>query len=115
MESKPKPGIVDISKETPYGLFKLQALRSEYTGFGVQVAVYKKYAGVMAHVALLQENWFKNILVFVEPSDSGEATYKIILGPFPDMPTAESYKKHALQKGMKECFLVNLNTIKPAK
>lgn len=94
------------------GLYKIQVLKMDNKGFGVQVATFTNYDGVMKYVAALQESWHRNAMVYV--SGSGEAAvYKIILGPFPDKETANSYSDSfkSKQKGASG-FVVDLNTMK---
>jgi len=69
----------------------------------------------MKKVAELQGKWFKNILMSVEKGTAGKKKYKIILGPFPDLATATSYKNHAKRKKKIDGFVVNLESIKAAK
>ncbi len=91
-----------------YDLYKIQLLRPERAGFGVQVASLSQYEYVMKQVAELQENWFNNILVSVEKGSEGKPMYKIILGPFADRTTAESYKRELKKNKKIEGFVVEL-------
>ncbi|MFT4664964.1 MAG: rare lipoprotein A [Polaribacter sp.] len=95
-----------------YDLYKVQLLRPERTGFGVQVASLTNYANVMKQVAELQEKWFKNILISVEKGKKGQPVYKILLGPFPDRATAKSYEKDLKRKKKIDGFIVALDSIK---
>ncbi len=94
-----------------FDLYKVQVLRPERTGYGVQVASLTKYENVLKQVAELQEKWFKNILVSVEPGAEGKPLYKTILGPFPDRATAKSYQKQLKKKKGISGFIVDLSTI----
>jgi len=92
------------------GLYKIQLIRPEKTGYGVQVAYLSDYESVFRQVADLQSDWFKNILVSV--SGKGDATkYRIILGPFPDAKTADAYKASLLKKKKRKGFVVDLSTL----
>ena len=92
------------------GLYKIQLIRPEKTGFGVQVASMSDYENVFRQVADLQSDWFKNILISV--SEKGTKTnYRIILGPFPDAKTAEAYKASLLKKKKRKGFVVDLSTL----
>ena len=92
------------------GLYKIQLIRPEKTGYGVQVAYLTDYESVFRQVADLQSDWFKNILVSV--AGKGEATkYRIILGPFPDAKTADAYKASLLKKKKRKGFVVDLSTL----
>lgn len=92
------------------GLYKIQLIRPEKTGYGVQVAFLSDYESVFRQVTDLQSDWFKNILISV--SGKGDATkYRIILGPFPDAKSAEAYKTSLLKKKRKKGFVVDLSTL----
>ncbi len=95
-----------------YDLYKVQILRPEKSGFGVQVASLSNYANVMKQVAELQEKWFKNILISVEKGAKDQPVYKILLGPFPDRATAKSYEKDLKRKKKIDGFIVDLSTVK---
>ncbi len=92
------------------GLYKIQLIRPEKTGYGVQVAYLSDYESVFRQVADLQSDWFKNILVSVTGKGS-ETKYRIILGPFPDAKTAEAYKASLLKKKKRKGFVVDLSTL----
>ncbi len=95
-----------------YDLYKVQILRPERGGYGVQVASLTNYANVMKQVAELQEKWFKNILISVEEGTNNQPVYKILLGPFPDRATAKSYEKDLKRKKRIDGFIVDLSAIK---
>lgn len=98
-----------------FDLYKIQVLRPEKKGFGVQVASFSDYSNVMKKVAELQGQWFKNILVSVEKGTDGKPIYKLILGPFPDQKTATAYKKAAKKNKKLNGFVVSLADIKAEK
>lgn len=110
-----KFALVTAKNYNEYDLYKIQVLRPEKKGFGVQVASFSDYANVMKKVAELQGQWFKNILVSVEKGKNGAPIYKLILGPFPDQATATSYKKHAKKNKKIIGFVVDLGNIKAEK
>lgn len=89
----------------PGELYKINLLKPEREGYGLQVAVMKDVDNAMRKVAELQKDFFKNVLMM-----SDKSGYKIILGPFPDVATAESYKKSAKKKKM-QGFIINLKTM----
>jgi rare lipoprotein A len=95
-----------------YDLYKIQLVRPARTGFGVQVASLTQYENVMMQVAELQENWFNNILVSVERGSENKPIYKLILGPFPDRATAESYKTQLKKNKKIQGFVVDLSVKK---
>lgn len=110
--SSQKAARVTAKNYLDYDLYKIQLLRPERKGFGVQVASLTKYENVMKHVAQLQEGWFNNILVSVEKGKDNKPIYKLILGPFEDRTTAESYKKRLKTKKKITGFVVDLASIK---
>jgi len=92
-----------------YDLYKIQLVRPARTGFGVQVASLRQYENVLKQVAQLQEKWFNNILISVEKGADDKTIYKLILGPFPDRATAESYKKELKTNKKMDGFVVDLS------
>lgn len=99
-------------KQDEYGLYKVQVLPSEPNGYGVQIATFTQYSNVLMRVSELQNQYFKNILVSVEPGKKEDETiYRVILGPFPDRETAESYKANLTIKKVKG-FVVDLSELK---
>jgi len=98
-----------------YDLYKVQLTRPAKEGYGVQIGVFSDYNNTMKLVAELQGQWFKNILMSIEKGKEGAKKYKLILGPFPDMATATSYKKHAKKNKKLDGFVVSLANIKAAK
>jgi rare lipoprotein A len=93
------------------GLYKMEIYKLEPKGFGVQVAGYSDYESVVKQISVLQKNWFKGALVFVDDI-KGKPYYKIIMGPFFSKEEAESYKESIKSKyGVKDAFIVNLDNI----
>jgi len=93
------------------GLYKMEIYKLEPKGFGVQVAGYSDYESVVKQISVLQKNWFKGALVFVDDI-KGKPYYKIIMGPFFSKEEAESYKESIKSKyGVKDAFIVNLENI----
>ena len=93
------------------GLYKMEIFKLEPKGFGVQVAGYSDYESVVKQISVLQKNWFKGALVFVDDL-KGKPYYKVIMGPFFSKEEAESYKESIKSKyGVKDAFTVNLETI----
>ena len=93
------------------GLYKMEIFKLEPKGFGVQVAGYSDYESVVKQISVLQKNWFKGALVFVDDL-KGKPYYKVIMGPFFSKEEAESYKESIKSKyGVKDAFIVNLETI----
>jgi rare lipoprotein A len=111
VKKKPEGPNFEVSNMETEGLYKIQVLKVEQRGFGVQVATYTNYDSVLKQVAVLQNNWFKNILVYVAGTGD-DASYKVVLGPFLDEATADSYKANIKKKYKIEGFVVNLNNLK---
>ncbi|MEM8525310.1 MAG: septal ring lytic transglycosylase RlpA family protein [Bacteroidota bacterium] len=91
-----------------YGLYKIQVMRPEKKGFGVQVASYSTYDNVMKQIADLQAKWFDDIFVNIEPGKDGNSSYKIILGQFDNQKAAEVYKANLKKKHRINGFVVNI-------
>lgn len=114
-EVAPEFQLVTGKDYNQYDLYKVQLTRPAKEGYGVQIGVFSDYDNTMKRVAELQGQWFKNILMSIEKGADGKKKYKLILGPFPDMKTATSYKKHAKKNKKLDGFVVNLGEIKAAK
>ena len=99
--------LVKGSNYQTYDLYKIQLLRPKKEGYGVQVASLTQYEFVLKKVAELQEKFFKNVLISVEKGSSAPV-YKIILGPFPDLSTASSYKRSIAKRYKMKGFVVSL-------
>jgi rare lipoprotein A len=107
--------IQEAAKMETGGLYKMQVLKLEPKGFGVQVAGYSDYESVVQQVAVLQENWFKGAMVFVDHLN-GKAYYKIIMGPFFTKEEADSYCNNLKKKyNVKDAFVVALDQMKASK
>ena len=72
------------------GLYKLQTLKVQPKGFGLQIAAFSEYESMLKELAELQKNWVSTALVYVDESQ-GKPVYKIILGPFNTKAQADSY------------------------
>jgi rare lipoprotein A len=83
-----------------YDLYKTSTFIPKASGYGVQVGTYHNLQNVFKLTARLQENWFSNIMLTRE-TDGGKLTYKVIIGPFKERESANSYKKNAAKKGVK--------------
>ncbi|MCH2044028.1 MAG: septal ring lytic transglycosylase RlpA family protein [Saprospiraceae bacterium] len=108
----PKIAVIgEASKMETGGLYKMQVLKLENQGYGVQVAGYSDYETVVKQVSVLQKNWFKGALVFVDKLN-GKPYYKVILGPFYTKEEADSYKNNIRKKyDMKDAFVVDLKAL----
>ncbi len=102
--------VIDLSNETET-IYYFRALRPQKEGYGVQVGVISNENAVLKEILKYEKKWLNNILISVEKAADNKSTYKFILGPFPDMPTAQSYKKHSKKKGLNG-FVVNLADLK---
>lgn len=107
---KPKAelDVIEEAKQMDVGgLYKMQVLKLEPRGYGVQVATYSDYDGVLTQIATLQDNWFKGAMVFVDEKE-GKRMYKVILGPFFTKPEAQSYHESLKKKYGIKGFVVSL-------
>lgn len=117
--SKPAPkqklNVLEEAKEMEVGgLYKMQVLKLEPKGFGVQIATYSDYDGVLTQIAALQDNWFKGAMVFVDEKEE-KRRYKVILGPFFTKPEANSYEQSLKKKYGIKGFVVSLEELQAAK
>jgi rare lipoprotein A len=108
----PKEGLVVEAKDMQTGgLYKMQVLKLESTGFGVQVAGYSDYESVVQQLAVLQRNWFKGATVFVDELN-GKPYYKVILGPMTTRAEASSYCENIKKKyNVEGAFVVDLGAL----
>ncbi|MGK0390847.1 MAG: rare lipoprotein A [Maribacter sp.] len=83
-----------------YDLYKTSTFIPKASGYGVQVGTYHNLQNVLKLTAKLQENWFSNIMLTRETT-GGKLIYKVIIGPFEERESANSYKKSAAKKGVK--------------
>lgn len=83
-----------------YDLYKTSTFIPKASGYGVQVGTYHNLQNVFKLTAKLQENWFSNIMLTREKTGD-KVTYKVIIGPFEERESANSYKKNAAKKGVK--------------
>jgi rare lipoprotein A len=95
----------------PGGLFKISVLSIEKKDWGVQVANFSTYESMMVYVSSLQDKWFKNVLVLMGGTEK-DPQYKVVLGPFPDEATAQSYQANIKKKHNMDGFVLNLQTAK---
>lgn len=107
--------IVDAKDMKTGGLYKMQVLKLEPKGFGVQVAGYSDYQSVVQQLAVFQKNWFKGATVFVDKLN-GKSYYKIILGPMNTKEEAVSYCNSLKEKyNLKDAFVVDIEALAAKK
>ncbi|NJL76321.1 MAG: septal ring lytic transglycosylase RlpA family protein [Saprospiraceae bacterium] len=92
------------------GLYKIQLLRPDKKGFGVQVASYANYENALERVSDLQGKWFDDILINIA-SVKNNTTYQVILGQFPTEASAINYQKSLKTKYKINGFIVNLSEL----
>lgn len=113
--SKKENLIVEAKEMETGGLYKMQVLKLQPKGFGVQVAGYSDYESVVQQLAVFQKNWFKGATVFVDDLN-GKPYYKIILGPMNTREEAVSYCENLKKKyKLKDAFVVNIETLAAKK
>lgn len=111
-----KPNLVVAAKDMKTGgFYKMQVLKLQAKGYGVQIAGYSDYQSVTQQLFAIQKNWFKGATVFVDELN-GEPYYKIILGPMNTKAEAESYRSSLAKKyGQKDAFVVDIAALSAAK
>ncbi len=107
-----------------YDLYKASTFIPKASGYGVQVGTYHNLHNVLKETAKLQENWFSNIMLTREVSGK-KVTYKVIIGPFEQRSSAQSYKRNAAKKGVtgfvvavqptKDLEVYQIKAVRPAK
>ncbi|WP_116124407.1 septal ring lytic transglycosylase RlpA family protein [Lewinella sp. IMCC34183] len=92
------------------GLYRIALDEPEAGRFGVQVGSYRSLESALDKVAELQGRYFDDILLHkIAGSTPGDATYKVILGPFPDQPSAQNYASDLKSRYQIQGFTVALD------
>lgn len=89
-----------------YGLYKIQLMRPEIKGYGVQVVSLTNYENVLKSVADYQAKGFSSIYINIEPG-AVQPVYKIILGMFDNEASANRYKSDLKRKYKVNGFVVS--------
>ena len=113
--SKPAPATNclnarEVSSMETKGLYKIQVLKLEAKNWGVQIASYTSYDAVLEQVGEFQKKSFKNLLVYTT-TENNAPVYKVILGPFLDKATADSYRGSLEKKHKTKGFVLDLATL----
>lgn len=74
------------------GTYKIELREPGEGKYGVQIASLTSLESAMQEVAKLQAKWFDNILVKRMDNTTG-TVYKVILGPFTELDSAQRYNK----------------------
>jgi rare lipoprotein A len=74
------------------GTYKVELREPGDGKYGVQIASLASLESAMQEVAKLQAKWFDNILIKRVDNTSG-TIYKVILGPFTELDSAQRYNK----------------------
>jgi rare lipoprotein A len=72
------------------------------------VGSFSKLERALDKVAELQARYFDDILIERATQSGGESRYKVLLGPFPDRPSAEHYTASLKSRYALEGFPVRL-------
>lgn len=93
------PKEVYSPKEGEY-LFKMNARKQPYEGYGIQVGVFGDYRNAFIRLLELENDYAqRNVLVHIQ--EGGEKPlFKLILGPFSDKKRASSYLSMISKKGI---------------
>ncbi len=89
--------------------YKINLLKPELQGFGVQVMSLNSYENLLEQLAGFEKRGFKNIYISVEDGQ-GRSNYKIILGMFDNQASATRYKNDLRRKYRVSGFVTNFNT-----
>jgi rare lipoprotein A len=89
-------GFVVGNEFTNY-FYKINLLKPEMEGYGVQVMSLSSYENVLEQIANYENRGFKNIYMNVEQGQ-GRSNYKIILGMFDNPDSANRYKNDLIRK-----------------
>lgn len=94
---------------SPYGVYRITLEKPTAGNYGVQVASFSTYDGVLQRVAELQAKWFENVLVSTERGEDGNKLYKVILGPFDTEKNAQYYQQSLAKRYKIRGFVTTLS------
>lgn len=109
--SSTSPVHVSVPPKEEGDLYKIQVLKVEDKGFGVQIGNFSSYENMMKQANSLQDGYFKNLLMKEAEGKKGEKAYKLLLGPFPNKATADSYQDNLKKKHKISGFVVDLSKL----
>ncbi len=129
IEEKPAPLVINapttISKPAPKpalgkgvtkptlgkgsNLFQINVQEISKAAYGVQIASYAQYENILRQIADLKGDWSRNAMVYVSRNNNAPV-YKLILGPFTERATANSYLQQVKNQKM-EGFVVDLSKL----
>jgi rare lipoprotein A len=90
------------------GTYRITLGPTEEGRYAVQVGSFSKLERALDKVAELQARYFDDILIERATQSGGESRYKVLLGPFPDRPSAEHYTASLKSRYALEGFPVRL-------
>lgn len=85
------------------GTYPINALRPMIGGFAVQVASFTQFENTAAKADEMESKGFKNVLI-----NTDGLNYRVLLGPFDNKSSAESYQKNLQSKYKIKGFVVDL-------
>lgn len=87
------------------GIYKINLSEPPAGTHGVQVGSFRDLTSAMDKITELQSKWFDNILI--ERVNTGEASvYKVILGPFGSLKSAQRYASDLKKRYKMDGFAV---------
>lgn len=87
------------------GIYKINIAEPPAGSHGVQVGSFKDLESAMDQITQLQSKWFENILI--ERVNTGDASvYKVILGPFGSLKSAQRYASDLKKRYKMDGFAV---------
>lgn len=89
------------------GTYKIELREPGDGKFGVQIASLNNLESALQEVAKLQAKWFDNILIKRIDNTSG-TIYKVILGPFNELDSAQRYTKDLAKRYKIKGFTVEM-------
>ena len=87
------------------GTYPIEALRPMIGGYAVQVASFTKFENTAAKAEEMELKGFKNVLI-----NTDGVNFRVLLGPFDNKDSAESYQKNLRSKYKVKGFVVDLSS-----
>lgn len=85
------------------GTYPIEGLRPMIGGFAVQVASFTQFENTAAKAEEMESKGFKNVLI-----NTDGVNYRVLLGPFDNKASAESYEENLERKYKVKGFVVDL-------
>ena len=105
----PPPRRTARAKTFAPGVYRISLNEPEAGRYAVQVGSYTSLESALDKVAELQGRFFDDILIHKLPASGSTLHYKVLLGPFPDQPSAQNYASDLKSRYQIQGFTVEID------